>query len=177
MDAKTKGAWLVHHTHKLEQVSGFQEFNNVSAAGKAGILLSALSASDQTSLPHSRVEVLAKASSINTLFELPKLLDLLHDRGLVETSKQGVDVLGVTTSAVVQHAADIYDHLGPSPIENAALAFSELAAQSPLSQEKIQNLPWRHIQADERTVRGSLGAGGAGWLCRFRRPGWRQGLF
>lgn len=136
MDAKTKGAWLVHHTHKLEQVSGSQEFNNVYAAGKAGILLSALSASDQTSLPQSQVEVLAKASNINTLFELPKLLDLLQARGLVQPSKQGVDVLGVTTSAVVQHAADIYDHLGPSSVENAALAFSELASQAPLSQKE-----------------------------------------
>lgn len=136
MDAKTKGAWLVHHTHKLEQVSGSQEFNNIYAAGKAGILLSALSASDQTSLPNNRVEVLAKASNINTLFELPKLLDLLQVRGLVQTSKQGVDVLGVTTSTVVQHAADIYDHLGPSPAENAALEFSELTSQSPLSQKE-----------------------------------------
>jgi len=49
MDGKTKGAWLVHHTHKLEQVSSVQEFNNIYAAGKAAILLPALSASDQTS--------------------------------------------------------------------------------------------------------------------------------
>jgi len=78
MDAKTKGAWLVHHTHKLEQVSGVQEFTTIYADGKAAILLSAVSASDQTSLPMSRVEVLAKASNINTLLELPKLLELLQ---------------------------------------------------------------------------------------------------
>jgi len=51
MDAKTKGAWLVHHTHELEQVHGVQEFNKIYAAGKAAILLSALSASDQPSRP------------------------------------------------------------------------------------------------------------------------------
>lgn len=136
MDAKTKGAWLVHHTHKLEQVNGVQEFNNIYAAGKAAILLSALSASDQTSLPHTRVEVLAKASNINTLFELPKLLDLLQSRGLVQVSKKGVDVLGVTTAAVVQHASGVYDELGPSASENAALEFSEIASQSPLRQKE-----------------------------------------
>jgi hypothetical protein len=40
MDPKTKGAWLVHHTHKLEQVTGVHEFDNIYAAGKAAILLS-----------------------------------------------------------------------------------------------------------------------------------------
>ncbi len=134
MDAKTKGAWLVHHTHKLEQVSGAQEFNNILAAGKAAILLSALSASEQTNLPHSKVSLLAEASNINKIFELPKLLDLLETQGLVQVSPQGVDVLGVTTPAVVQHAAGLYDQLGPSAVEDAALDFSELASQSPLPQ-------------------------------------------
>ena len=121
MDAKTKGAWLVHHTHKLEQVTGVHEFNNIYAAGKAAILLSALSASDQTSLNRSRVELLAKASNINTLFELPKLLELLAARSLVQVSKKAVDVLGVTTTAVVQHASGVFDDLAPSASETAAL--------------------------------------------------------
>jgi hypothetical protein len=131
MDAKTKGAWLVHHTHKLEQVNNVHEFDNIYAAGKTAILLSALSASDQTSLPHDRVKVLAKASNINTLLELPKLLELLEARSLIQTSKSGIDVLGVTTAAVVQHAAGVYDDLNPSSSENAALAFSELSSQAP----------------------------------------------
>src|SRR2546425_1098258 len=120
MDTKTKGAWLVHHTHKLELVNGVHEFNNIYAAGKAAILLSALSASDQTSLPSKRVELLAKASNINTLFELPKLLELLQARGLVQASKKGVDVLGVTTSKIVQHASGVFDDLAPSTSETAA---------------------------------------------------------
>lgn len=136
MDPKTKGAWLVHHTHKLEQVNGVDEFNNIYAAGKAAILLSALSASEQTSLSRSRVELLARASNINTLFELPKLLELLEARSLIQLSKSGVDVLGVTTSAVVQHASSIYDDLHPSPSENAALEFSELSSQAPQRQKE-----------------------------------------
>jgi hypothetical protein len=136
MDPKTKGAWLVHHTFKLEQVHGVQQFNKIFAAGKAGILLSALSTSDQTSLDNGRVELLAKAANINTVFELPKLLELLEKRSLVQVSKKGVDVLGVTTSLVVQHAAGVYDDLGPSPAENAAVAFSELTSQSPLRQKE-----------------------------------------
>jgi hypothetical protein len=136
MDPKTKGAWLVHHTHKLEQVAGVHEFDNIYAAGKAAILLSALSASDQTSLSRGRVELLAKASNINTLFELPKLLELLEAQSLVQSSKKGIDVLGVTTTAVVQHAAGVFDALGPSASENAALELSELASQAPRRQKE-----------------------------------------
>jgi hypothetical protein len=54
MDAKKKGAWLVHHTLKLQQVSGVHEFDNIFAAGKAAILLSALSANDQTAWVEKR---------------------------------------------------------------------------------------------------------------------------
>lgn len=139
MDAKTKGAWLVHHTQKLEQVSGAQDFNNILVAGKAAILLSALAASDQTSLELSRVSVLAEASNINKVFELPKLLQILAQGGLIETSQQGVDVLGVTTTTVVQHASNIYDQLEPTAIENAALEFSELASQHPLQQRESKD--------------------------------------
>ena len=136
MDPKTKGAWLVHHTHKLEQVTGIHEFDNIYAAGKAAILLSALSASDRTSLSRSRVEVLARASNVNTLFELPKLLELLEARGLIQQSKKGLDVLGVTTTAVVQHASGVFDDLTPSASENAALELSELASQAPRRQKE-----------------------------------------
>jgi hypothetical protein len=136
MDRKTKGAWLVHHTHKLEQISGVYEFNNIYAAGKSAILLSALSASDQTSLSSSKVELLAKASNINTLFELPKLLELLEAQSLVQASKKGIDVLGVTTTTVVQHASGVFDALGPSALENAALELSELASQAPRCQKE-----------------------------------------
>jgi hypothetical protein len=57
MDEKVTGAWLLHHSLKLQQVTGGQDFNNVNAAGKAGTLLSALSSNDQTSLDRAQVEV------------------------------------------------------------------------------------------------------------------------
>jgi hypothetical protein len=136
LDAKTKGAWLVHHTHKLEQVNGVHEFDKVYAAGKAAILLSVLSASEQATLSRDKVETLARASNVNTVFELPKLLQLLEDRSLIQPSKKGVDVLGITTATVMQHAASVYEDLNPSPPENAALEFSEIASSSPLCQKE-----------------------------------------
>src|SRR5262249_29357180 len=83
-----------------------------------------------------KVETLAKASNINTVFELPKLLELLEARSLIQKSKTAVEVLGVTTSSVVQHAAGVYDELSPSDVEHAALAFSELASEAPLRQKE-----------------------------------------
>jgi hypothetical protein len=80
MEAKTSGAWLVHHSIKLQQITGSQEFNTVSAAGKAGTLLSALSSNDQTSLSRAEVEALAKAANINVLWELNPILDRLRQR-------------------------------------------------------------------------------------------------
>ena len=136
MDSKTRGSWLVHHTHKLEQVTGVHEYNHIYAAGKAAILLSALSASDQTSLSNARVDLLAKASNINTMFELPKLLEVLERHSLIERSDKGIDVLGVTTSTVVQHAAGIFDDLAPSSSEKAVLEFSEFASEAPRCQEE-----------------------------------------
>jgi hypothetical protein len=90
MEAKTSGAWLVHHSIKLQQITGSQEFNTVSAAGKAGTLLSALSSNDQTTLSRSEVEALAEAANINVLWELNPILERLKHRSLIDVSNTGV---------------------------------------------------------------------------------------
>ena len=40
-------------------------------------------------------------------------------------------MLGVTTPAVVQHAAAVYHDLSPSAQENAAIELAELASEAP----------------------------------------------
>jgi hypothetical protein len=55
MDAKTKGAWVVHHMNKLQQVTQATEYEAINEAGKLGTLLSALSASDDSRLSEPRV--------------------------------------------------------------------------------------------------------------------------
>jgi len=59
IDAKTEGAWLIHHADKLQTVVNAYPFDNVSIAGKAGILLSALSISEQQSISHEKVRILS----------------------------------------------------------------------------------------------------------------------
>jgi hypothetical protein len=131
MEPKTSGAWLVHHSRKLQQVTGSQEYNNISAAGKAGSLLSALSSNDQTTLNQPEVEALAKAANINVLYELPFILGKLKQRNLIDVSKTGVDVLGVTTEKVLEHTAGVFDDLVPSATERASISIAEATSKAP----------------------------------------------
>ena len=138
MDKKTKGAWLVHQTGKLQNVDDQSNYENTFFAGKAGILLSAISSDNQAALPKEKLEVLAKAAKINSTFELPKLLDVLSDRGLIDIGANGIDVLGVTTSATLQHTAEIFEDRGPSSIENAVIDLSEKCSQRPVDKAEVK---------------------------------------
>jgi hypothetical protein len=135
MEAKTSGAWLVHHSIKLQQITGSQEFNTVSAAGKAGTLLSALSSNDQTSLSRAEVEALAKAGNINVLWELNPILDRLRQRSLIDVSSTGVDVLGVTTEKVLEHTASVFEDLNPTAMERASISIAEETSSIPRKQK------------------------------------------
>ncbi|HEY0512296.1 MAG TPA: hypothetical protein VGH73_10345, partial [Thermoanaerobaculia bacterium] len=93
MESKTKGAWLIHHMNKLRHVTSVGDFDNVHTAGKLGVLLSALSSTDSSSLTTVQVNAIAKSSSISAL-ELSALLEKLESRKLIIRGKNGIDVLG-----------------------------------------------------------------------------------
>ena len=135
MEAKISGAWLVHHSIKLQQITGSQEFNTVSAAGKAGTLLSALSSNEQTTVSRAEVEALAKAANINVLWELNPILETLKQRSLIDVSNTGVDVLGVTTEKVLEHTASVFEDLKPSAMERASIAIAEETSSAPRKQK------------------------------------------
>jgi len=132
MDKKTKGAWLLHHTHKLHNVTSQQGFENTFIAGKAGILLSAISKDDQSDVDNERLNVLAKASNISTAFELPVLIKVLSQQGLIDKGNNGISVLGVTTASTLQHATDIFNSLNPSSSEQAVIDLAERASTYPV---------------------------------------------
>lgn len=50
MDKKTKGAWIIHHTRKLQTIT-VQEFDQLPLAGKCGFVLSSMAAESQTTIP------------------------------------------------------------------------------------------------------------------------------
>lgn len=101
-------------------------------AGKAGILLSAISANQETTVNNDRLTVLAKAANINTTFELPKLVEVLKQQQLIDTSAGGVAVLGVTTTTALQHTSDLFDSLNPGTNEIASIDLAEHASIAPI---------------------------------------------
>ena len=138
-DKKTQGAWLVHHFNKLQGVAQTIEFQEIEFAGKCGVLLSALAADKQSSLDKKAVEGMAKAAKLNVHTDLPAILNKLKDRQLVDVSQTGaVEVLGLTTSSVLSHTADIFESTEPNPKEQAALQLSEETSKSPESESKLK---------------------------------------
>lgn len=132
MDKKTKGSWLIHHTNKLQGVTNQSGYEKTYLAGKAGILLSAISANKDSTVNNDRLAVLAKAANINSTFELPKLLDVLQQQKLIDKASGGVAVLGVTTATALQHTSDLFDSLTPGANEVASIELAERASLAPI---------------------------------------------
>lgn len=132
MDKKTKGSWLIHHTNKLQGVTNQTGYEKTFLAGKAGILLSAISSNNEVTVNKDRLTVLAKAANINTTFELPKLIEVLQQQQLINAAGGGIAVLGVTTAKTLQHTSDIFDALAPGSTEVATIALAELASLEPV---------------------------------------------
>jgi hypothetical protein len=69
MDEKTKGAWLIHHTNKLQRGANQSGYEKTYLVGKAGILLSDISDNRGATVNNDRLVVLAKAANISVTFE------------------------------------------------------------------------------------------------------------
>jgi hypothetical protein len=133
MDKKVKGSWLIHHTNKLQTVTNQSGFENTFLSGKSGIFLSAISANNELTIDNEKLSVLANAANINVAFELPTIIKVLRERQLIDIKKNGIAVLGLTTSSALQHTSDIFDSLKPNAKENAAIYIAERASLKPIS--------------------------------------------
>jgi len=144
MDNKVKGSWLIHHTNKLQNITNQGKYKKAFLAGKSGILLSAISESNESVVLNDKLEILADAANINITFELPKLLEVLQDHQLIDKSQSGVGVLGVTTVTTLQHTSNIFESLEPSNIENSVLDLAEITSERPIESailsERISDL-------------------------------------
>lgn len=138
MDKKTQGAWLVHHSNKLQAVSQTVDFQEIEFAGKCGILLSALAADTQGSLPKKAVEAVAKAANLNVYTDLPSIIDQLAERELIDRGPDGsIEVLGLTSSAVLGHTSDIFASTEPGQKEIAAIHLAEETSKTPLLEKEL----------------------------------------
>jgi len=132
MDQKSKGAWIIHHSQKLEGSQYEPTYGNLLQAGKAGILLSALARSDESTLSADDVSAHATALRINPL-ELPTIITHLTKTKLIDTSEGGsVRVLGVAQSTVLIHTASLFQQMEPHSEEEAIIEFAEQTSNSPI---------------------------------------------
>jgi hypothetical protein len=137
-DKKTEGAWLIHHSQKLQTVAGAVEFQEIEFAGKCGTLLSALASDNETALKKRKVEAIAKSAGLSIHTDLPAILKTLAARQLIDQSQSGdVVVLGLTTPTVLSHTTDIFRETEPAPTELAALFLAEETSRAPAVATKL----------------------------------------
>jgi len=137
MEKRTEGAWLINHTKKILDVREAQDFEDIELAGKCGIFLSNLAAShEQSDLNSDKVNAIAKVSNIKKT-EIDTIKNKLQEARLIETGQNGsLSVLGITTSTVLNHTADIFTNTNPSNYQKAALELAENISDLPKG-EKI----------------------------------------
>ena len=136
MDNKTKGAWVIHHARKLQVVAD-TDFDQLSFAGKCGLMLSAIAADSQRQIKLSKIEGLAKANLISPRSELKSILNELERQKLVEQSSENIEILGLTTQAVLEHTSTIFEETSPTPEESVIINISELASQNPIIENEV----------------------------------------
>lgn len=137
MQKKTKGAWLISHTQKLLDVRDAQDFEDIELAGKCGVFLSNLAASDeQSELNADKVNAIAKVSNVKKT-EIATITKKLEESRLIESSANGaISVLGLTTSSVLNHTSDIFENSNPNNFQRAALELADNISDLPKG-EKI----------------------------------------
>ena len=136
MDKKNSGAWIIHHTHKLQGVKiATADYDQIGFAGKCGIFLNSLAGSEQTSLTKDRVNALAKANGISARLELPAILSELQKQRLIDTGDFGVSVLGLTTAQTLEHTTDIFEAITPGACEKVAIDLAEQTSNLPVEKE------------------------------------------
>lgn len=140
MEKRTEGAWLIHHTKKIQEVTIAPDFEDIELAGKCGLFLSSLAASDEEStLSKDKVEVIAKASNIKKV-ELAAIKGVLEDSQLIDTSKTGdVTVLGITTSSVLSHTSDIFNNITTDNFQKASLELANYSSDTPIKDDILKD--------------------------------------
>ena len=136
IDNSTKGAWLIHHASKLQDVRDSSPFENIHTAGKAGMLLSALSTSEQLTINNEKVKIFAKEANINAI-EQKGLLEVLKEHELIEISSSGIEILGLTTSSTLEHTCKIFENQNPTETEQASITLAEKTSSSPYERKEI----------------------------------------
>ena len=84
-----------------------------------------------------KVQAVAKAPRLNPRHELNVLLQLLEEKRLIEKTKDGINVLGVTTRGTLKHASDFFNDAQPSKFESASIDLAEKTSKTPIAKKDI----------------------------------------
>lgn len=128
---------MINHTKKLLDIKDTYDFEDIELAGKCGVFLSNLAASDeQSDLNADKVNAIAKVSNIKKT-EIDTIKAKLEEARLIESSQNGsISVLGITTSTVLTHTADIFESGSTSNFQKAAIELADNISDLPKG-EKI----------------------------------------
>lgn len=139
MKKKTTGAWIVHHSQKLQNVAlTTPDYDQIGFAGKCGMMLNVLAGSQETEISNERLTALAKANGISARLELPAIVGELQKQRLIDTSSTGIVVLGLTITQTLEHTATIFEESEPSPCELAAIDVSEKVSELPVLKSQME---------------------------------------
>jgi len=136
IDNSTTGAWLIHHANKLQEVKDSSAFENIHTAGKAGMLLSALSTSDELTIDNKKVRIFAKEANISAI-EQKGLLSILKENGLIDIGDSAIAILGLTTASTLEHTYKIFENQEPSKTELASILLAEKTSIAPCERKDI----------------------------------------
>ncbi len=139
MEKRTEGAWIIHHTKKIQEVTQASDFEDIELAGKCGLFLSSLAASNEEStLTSEKVSAIAKATNIKKV-ELPSIKETLKVAQLIDTSSNGdISVLGITTSNILTHTSDIFNNTTKDNFQKAALELTNFSSDKPLKEDFLK---------------------------------------
>jgi hypothetical protein len=136
VDNKTQGAWIIHHTRKLQGVAT-PDFDVLSFSGKCGLLLSGITATFQNVLPIQKVNAIATFNGISPRLELPAILDELERQRLIQRGQNSIEILGLSTFKVLDLTTTIFNEGSPTAEDHAVIAISEVVSSSPIIDTEI----------------------------------------
>lgn len=141
MEKRTEGAWLLSHSKKLDNSLGTQRFENVHYSGKIGRLYSVLRRETATAtsitIPSATVQKLCQLNNID-VSSRREGLRVLSELGRIDVGGDGsVDVLGATTTIVLETTSEIFQEAGVTDGERALIYASEVTSSQPQDEAEL----------------------------------------
>lgn len=141
MDARKKGAWLLAQSKTLDHVAGpgLARLEKIAYSGKIGRLYNILrrssNASETSRIEAAVVERLCQLNNIDVASRKDGL-NVLRAQSRIDLFADGtVDILGASTSAVLEFTSTVFNDANPSKDEEAALLVSETVASRPIDRK------------------------------------------